>query len=161
MSKIRELLKDENSVLAFDIDGVLAVMEWGEYHHFELDDEEWNRICGKGENGYTEDKVVKKMQSFLADRDMSRIYVITMVGQENEILFKKEFANKYYNIPKENVYCVNDNYEKKNILTKIKEKYPELEDYQLVMIDDTVKILNDVKTHTGFSTAHVSSFLDI
>ena len=34
MSKIREIINDENSILVFDIDGVLATMEWGEYNHF-------------------------------------------------------------------------------------------------------------------------------
>ena len=41
MSKIRELLKDPRSVLVFDVDGVLAVMEWGEYNHYGEDDETW------------------------------------------------------------------------------------------------------------------------
>ena len=41
MSRIKELLKDNNSVLVFDVDGVLAVLEFGERNHFGLNDEEW------------------------------------------------------------------------------------------------------------------------
>ena len=161
MSKIRELLKDENSVLIFDVDGVLALMEWGIYNHYALNDEEWAKACDNGVNAYTEDKVCNKMKSFLANRDMSRIYVITSIGSLNEAEFKKEFVNKYYNIPKENFFCVKHNNEKTEQIFKIKEKYPELSDYNIVMIDDTVSILNDVMENTKFSTAHVSSFLDI
>ena len=53
---------------------------------------------------------------------------------------------------------------KKNKIDKlkiIKEKYPELEDYKIVMIDDTVEILNVIMDNTNFSTVHISTFLDI
>jgi hypothetical protein len=161
MSKIKELINDNNSVLVFDVDGVLAMLEWGEYNHYKLNDDEWNKACSEGINSYTEDRVSKKMQDFLSHKNMNRIYAITRVGDNNEIEFKKEFLNKYYNILKENVYGVKENTEKKNYLFKIKEIYPELENKQIVMIDDTVDILNDVMENTNFSTAHISSFLDI
>ena len=161
MNKIKELLNDKDSVLVFDVDGVLALMEWGTYNHYELDDEEWTRICDEGINGYTEDKVCKTMKNFLKNKDMGRIYVITTVGNNNEGEFKREFVNKYYNIPKENVYLVEDNSKKTEELKKIKEKYPELEDYKIAMVEDTVDILNDIMAKTGFSTIHISSFLDI
>lgn len=161
MSKIKELLKDEESILVFDIDGVLALLELGEYNHFGLNDEEWFKECEKGINYYTQDKVINKMKNFLSSRDMSRIYVVTVIGHDNEWDFKKEFANKYYKIFKENVYCVKRNKDKKDILFKIKESYPALEDYKIVMIDDTVAVLNDIMENTNFSTVHISSFLDI
>ena len=101
------------------------------------------------------------MQEFLKTRDMSRIYVITAVGNNNEGEFKREYANKYYNIPKENVFFVSRNIEKTEQLKKIKEKYPELENYRIVMVDDTVKILDHIMNNTEFSTVHISSFLDI
>lgn len=161
MAKIKELLKDNNSVLVFDVDGVLAVMEWGTYNHFDLNDDEWTKECAEGVNTYTEDKVCKKIKEFLRDKDMNRIYVITRVGNNNEGEFKREFVNTYYNIPKENVYYVEDNAEKKNVLFKIKEDYPELENSKIVMIEDTVDVLNDIMENTNFSTVHISSFLDI
>ena len=161
MSKIKELLKDKDSVLVFDIDGVLAALEFGEYNHYLLNDNDWNKATSSGMNFYNEDKVCDKIKTFLSDKDMSRIYVITTVGNNNEGEFKKEFANKYYNIPKDNVHCVEDNSRKVIELMKIKEEYPELDDYKIVMIDDTVSILSDIMEKTKFSTAHVSSFLDI
>ena len=161
MSKIKDLLNDEESVLVFDIDGVLAVLEFGEYNHFNDSDEEWFENCSKGKNPYKEDKVVYKIKNFLKNKDMSRIYVITAIGHINEWEFKKEFAYKYYNIPKENVFYVKKDSEKKEKILEIKKKYPELEDYKIVMIDDTTKILTDIMENTKFSTAHISSFLDI
>ena len=157
MSKIKELLNDKKSVLVFDVDGVLALMEFGEYNHYtSSDDDEWISAIDKGINFYTEDKVSKTMQSFLKDKDMNRVYVITTSGSNKEGEHKKDFVNKYYNILKENVYYVDKNTKKTNVIKQIKSKYPKLEDKYIVMIDDTVNILNDIMRNTEFSTAHIS-----
>lgn len=161
MNKIKELLKDENSILVFDVDGVLAIMEWGIYNHFILNDSDWNKACEEGKIAYNEEKVSGKMKKFLENKDMSRIYVITRAISDQERALKKEFANKYYNILKENIFYVKDNKDKVIKLLEIRNKYPELQDYQIIMVEDTVSILNDVMEKTNFSTAHISSFLDI
>ena len=62
MSKIKDLLKENDTVLVFDIDGVLAVLEFGKFNHYELDDIEWSKATEAGISYYTEDKVSKKMQ---------------------------------------------------------------------------------------------------
>ena len=161
MSRIKELLKDGNSILVFDVDGVLALLEFGERTHYEMNDELWKQANELGINYYTEEKVSKKMQNFLKDKNMNNIYVITTVGNNNEGEFKREYVNKYYNIKKENVIYVSDNSEKTTEIIKIKEKYPNILDEQIIMIDDTTDILSDIMEHTNFSTAHISSFLDI
>jgi hypothetical protein len=61
----------------------------------------------------------------------------------------------------ENVYWVRKETEKKEKLQEIKSFYKDLPDYKLVMIDDSVTILSDVMDNTGFSTMHISSFLDV
>ena len=38
MSHIKELLNDKESVLVFDVDGVLALLEWGKYNHYNEND---------------------------------------------------------------------------------------------------------------------------
>lgn len=161
MTKIREVLNDNESVLVFDIDGVLAVMEWGEYNHYGQDDDTWAKMYESEANYYTEDFVCKKMQEFLKKKDKQKIFVITKAFTENEANDKKNFVYKYYGIPKENVYYVESNYDKSTILPEIKKKFPNLSDHKLVMIDDTVEVLTDVMEKTPFSTAHVSSFFDI
>lgn len=160
MSKIKELLNNEMSVLAFDVDGVLAVMEFGEHNHF-VDDNTWEQLVKDNINTYTEDKVSKKIKSFLDNKDKSRIYVITKVNGENELIQKKEYVSKYYNLLKDNVFGVEKDSDKVEEIIKIKDKYQELEDEKIIMIDDTVEILNDIMEKTNFSTAHISSFLDI
>lgn len=161
VSKIKELLKADDSVLVFDVDGVLAVCEFGEYTHFNLADEEWDALYKDGVSLYDESKVSPRMQDFLRNRDMSRVYVITASGSSYEGEDKRNFASKFYNVPKENVYYVGRDRNKLTILNKIKKRYPELEDYKLVMIDDTCSVLNEIMYNSGFSTAHISSFLDI
>ena len=160
MSRIKELLNDDTSVLVFDIDGVLAVMEFGNNNHF-IDEDEWNRLVGENNNFYTEDLVSKKMKDFLENKDKSRIYVITKVNDNNELIHKQEFASTYYGILKDNVYGVAKDSDKLEEIIKIKNRYNELDDSKIIMIDDTVEILNDIMENTKFSTAHISSFLDI
>ena len=158
---IKELLEDKEAVIAFDIDGVLAKIEWDEYNHFLYNDEEWGRACEEGKVEYGEDKVIKKIQDFLLKKDISRIYVVSRITSEAEIKMKIEFANKYYNIPKENIYFVRHNKEKVEKLFEIKKNYPELDNYKLAMVDDTVIVLNDILEKSDFSTVHISSFLDL
>ena len=161
MSKIKKLLNDNSCIIVFDIDGVLAVAEWGEHTHFALNDEDWTKACEKGINYYTEDKVSPKMQEFIKQKDNNKIFVITTAGCINEGELKKEFANKYYGILKENVYYVKNDKDKTEKLLDIKRKFPKLKDEKIIMVDDTMSILNDVMEKTNFSTAHISSFLDI
>ena len=160
MSKIRELLNDKESVLVFDVDGVLAVMEWGEYNHYGEDDEAWTHMYDSKSNYYTEKYVSQRMQSFLKTRDLSNVYVITKAFCENEADDKKDFLLKYYGIQKENVYYVKNNFDKSNVLVEIKKNHPNLPDNKLIMIDDTVEVLTNIMDNTPFSTAHISSFLD-
>ena len=161
MSKIKELLNDKDSVLVFDVDGVLAVLEFSEYNHYYANNCAWDKFVNGGNNLFTKDKVSKKMQKFLKNKDKSRVYVITAIGINKEGEYKKEFLKKYYGIFPENVYYVDRSNDKRSIILEIKKKYPELEDYKVIMIDDTTDILTDIQEHTNFSTAHISSFLDI
>ena len=160
MSKIREILNDDESVLVFDIDGVLAVMEWGEYNHYGEDDETWTKMYEEKANYYTEEFICKRMQDFLKNKDKEKVYVITKAFSENEAEDKKDFVEKYYGIKRNHVYYVRNNFDKSNVLVEIKKKYPELSNHKLVMIDDTVEVLTNIMDNTPFSTAHVSSFLD-
>ena len=160
MSKIKELLKDKDSVIAFDVDGVLAKIEFGENTHF-VNDVHWNYILKNNMNTYTEDKVSKKMQDFIKTKNIDNIYVITKVNHENEYIQKIDYCNKFYNIKKENIFYVKEDSEKAKVLLKIKENYKELEDEKIIMVDDTTNVLTDVMNNTNFSTAHISTFLDI
>jgi hypothetical protein len=161
MNKAKELLNDKNSVLVFDIDGVLALMEWGDHTHFGETDEEWAASYDNADTLYTEECVIKKMQNYLKDKDMSRIYSITRVWNEKELEDKKNYAFNNYGIPKDHVFGVYSNKEKLDVLHQIKSEYPELKDEQLVMIDDTADVLTIIMENSDFSTVHVSTLMDL
>ena len=161
MSKIRELLKDPNSVLAFDVDGVLAVMEWGEYNHYGEDDSIWASMVESGLYLYTEQYVVRKMQDFIRGKNKDNIYAISKVFTEFELEDIKHFLSEYYGIKPEHVYAVKNNHEKADVLDRIRKIHPNINNHQLIMIDDTPEVLTNIMETTRYSTAHVSSFLDM
>ena len=70
-SKIKELFKDPKTVYIFDVDGVLAPIEYGEYTHYELDDEAWARELLK-EDFYQDRMPFKAFQVFLKDKEESK-----------------------------------------------------------------------------------------
>ena len=161
MSKIRELLNDPNSVLAFDVDGVLAVMEWGEYNHYGEDDTTWASMHKSGLYLYTEQYVVRKMQDFIKGKNKDNIYAISKVFTEFELEDKKHFLSEYYGINPEHVYAVKNNLEKADVLDRIRRFHPNISNHQLIMIDDNPEVLTNIMDKTKYSTAHISSFLDM
>lgn len=160
MSEISNIINDKDSILVFDVDGVLAKLEFGKYNHF-MSDEEWENANLNGINCYDESKVIKKMQDFLKTRNMDNIYVATVVTcGDDEGMNKIEYLVKYYGIHKENIYYVPSNNDKLEVMLKIKEKYPNISPRSIVLIDDTIEILNNIMNSSEFTTAHISSFID-
>ncbi len=157
-SKIKELFKDPKTVYIFDVDGVLAPIEYGEYTHYELDDEAWARELLK-EDFYQDRMPFKAFQEFLKDKEKSKVYVATKVMNEIEKQQKICFLEKNYGILKENIFEVYKNEEKLDVIKKIKEEYPLLDAKYFVMIDDSIEVLNHIMENSEFSTVHVSSFL--
>lgn len=158
-SKIKDLFLEENTVYIFDVDGTLVPLEFGEYNHYSLNDEEWAKRLQE-KDFYCENRPVKVFQEFLKEKDKSRIYVATKVMNEIELTQKKKFLQKQYGILSENVFSVYENREKLDVMRKIQTFYPELEEKYFVMIDDTVEVLNHIMDHSSFSTVHISSFFD-
>lgn len=156
-SKIKELFKDEKCVYCFDVDGVLVPMEFGEYNHYVFDDEKWEEELHNNDF-YQNVRPNKIIQKFLENKDMSRVYVITRAIDEVELNQKRNFAFKYYGIVPNNVYIVYSDDEKLNVMKEIHKFYNGLEDKYMVMIDDTVNVLNNIMDNSSYSTVHVSSF---
>lgn len=161
MSEIKNIIKDEKSILAFDVDGVLAALEFGLYNHYSLNDEEFNKKNEEGINYYTEDLVIKRMQKFLNSKNNERLYIISTIGSENEGKFKKEYILKYYNIKEENIFFVKNDNKKLDLLNKIKEINNISNLKNIVMIDDSINVLNYIMDNSDYSTVHISSFLDL
>lgn len=159
ISKIKDLFDMNETVYFFDVDGVLAVLEFGIYNHFDLDDDSWI-LKTKEEDLYQNVRVNKTIQRFLNDKDKSRVYVITRSATVEEFECKKKFANINFGILYDHIYMVDDFDEKLNVMNEIKNLYPTIEDKFFVMIDDSVGVLNNIKEHSNYSTVHVSSFFE-
>ena len=158
-SKIRDLFQNGNTVYIFDVDGVLARLEYGEYNHYYYDDEAWSKMIYE-KDYYKDVRAFETMQKFLANKDMKRVYVATKVMNEEEHRQKVSFLNRNYGILADHVFLVYQNDEKLDVILKIKENYPNLEDKYFVMIDDSVDGLNHIMANSSFSTDHVSSFIE-
>lgn len=157
-SKIKDLLENPQSVFVFDVDGVLAPIEYGEYNHYFYDDEKWATYL-KTENPYQKVRPFKTMQEFIKKLNKENVYVITKVMNDLETEYKKDFVLKNYQIDQTHLFAVSNENDKVIILTEIKKRYPHLKDKYLIMIDDTVNVLNNVMEKSAFSTIHISSFL--
>ena len=90
---------------------------------------------------------------------MKRVYVATKVMNEEKHRQKVSFLNRNYGILADHVFLVYQNDEKLDVILKIKENYPNLEDKYFVMIDDSVDVLNHIMDNSSFSSVHVSSFM--
>lgn len=158
MSKMKEIFSNPDTVYVFDVDGVLVRMEFGEYNHYTLNDEDWAEAI-KSKDFYETMAPISTMQDFLKDKDMSRVYVATKVMNEIEKQQKIDFLRKHYHILPDHVFEVYHNHEKLEVMKKVQDFYPGLPDKNFVLIDDTVDVLTYVMEHSHFSTVHNSSFL--
>ena len=157
-SKIKELFENEKTIYFFDLDGVLAPLEYGEYNHYYYNDEEWAKELVKTDF-YANIPPFKTMQNFIEKKKKENIYVITKVMNDIELDQKKKFLIKNYHILENHIFLVYENHEKLEKMKDLKKEYPNLEDKYFVMIDDTVDVLNHIMEHSSFSTVHISSFL--
>lgn len=164
MSKIIENLKKEEKVIVFDFDGVLGSYEYTDMNHaIDMPDEEWDEYVEKFNPLEDSSKIrpFKTLQKFLKEKDMSRVYVCSVAGGKAEESAKMKFAMNHYNIPKENIFFVPDKTKKLDFLKYLhEEKYPELKESDIAMVEDTVKTLNQIFNNSDFMTVHVTSFMD-
>ena len=89
-SKIKDLFADAKTIYIFDVDGVLARLELGEYNHYFYNDEMWEKAL-QSHNFYDEMRPIISMQDFIQKRNKERIYVATKVYNELEYQQKISF----------------------------------------------------------------------
>lgn len=165
MSRIRELLIDPKSVLVFDVDGVLAAYEYGAHNHNACTDEEWMKyMCSH--KPYRHARPLKTIQNFLKylknnGHDMNRIFVCTQCFGEEELNEKKYFVVNNYPIHIANIYKVESEEEKLTALNFIHDSiFPDVPDENIIMIDDTAAVLTHIQNNSGYSTVHISTFME-
>ena len=159
MSKIPELIKDNNTILVFDVDGTLAKMEYGEYNHFDLDDDSWTKLLETGEAMYPDDQAIPTMVEYMKTRDMNNVYVCSKSYSDNEDNLKIRFLKDVFNIIEDHIYFVSDNKDKLKILDIIKGIKQIEDDHKIAIVDDSLEVLTYVKENSNYSTIHISSFM--
>lgn len=146
--------KLKNSIVVFDVDGVLAGYEFGENCHYaETWDEAFVSPC---DNPYCHVRPLPTLQHFIQEMKPENIYVCS-VASEIEKEAKSDFVTQNYRIRKKNIHFVADKSQKIEVLRKIKS---EREDLPIAIVDDTVKTLDQIHQEGGFMTIHVTSFFD-
>lgn len=156
--ELMQFLRKQNTILVFDIDGVLAPFEYGVHCHNACLDSEWNSYI-QIHDVYGETRPVKTLQELIRQKNNDCIFVCSQ-ADENEKPRKIKFVTDHYGILKNHIYFVKHSLEKLDCLKAIHQNwFPQGRPEQIVLIEDTVKTLNYVQENSRFSTVHISSFL--
>lgn len=159
-STIMKWMEEQESVIVFDVDGVLGAFEFGKHCHNGCLDEEWDEYI-KEKNPYDTIRPIKSIQCWIQKyKDPSHVFVCAASGSDLEDKQKIGFVLNHYDIPESNIYMVRSKLDKLNILNEIHEKpFPGLDSSRIIMMDDTIKTLTFIQENSGYSTAHISSFI--
>lgn len=163
-SKIESLIYDEDSVVLFDIDGVLAKYEFGEHNHNLCSDEEWdNNVEYYAPTIYDSAKPVELFQRLIRNKKPGTVYTCS-VAKGDERYAKISFVRRFYDIPEENILFVESKDKKLFAMeaTRLQKRMQgfQIPDEKFIMVDDSVKVLTHIQENSNFSTCHVSSFLE-
>lgn len=91
---------------------------------------------------------------------MEGIFICSQAN-EAEKPGKKKFVTDHYGVLENHIYFVQESLGKLDSLREIHRTwFPWLCPEMIVLIDDTVKILNHVQENSQFATVHISSFLE-
>jgi phosphoglycolate phosphatase-like HAD superfamily hydrolase len=159
--KLREILTNEDKVIIWDVDGVLAAYEYGERNHNACLDLEWDEYL-KEHDVYETARPLATLQRWMAEHASSkRMFVCTTASNMEEFKRKAAFVIRNYPIQEKSIFMVKDQTEKLDIIKQIHNTYfPELEEQYVIVVDDTVKILTHVQENSGYSTIHISAFIN-
>lgn len=164
MRNIIEKLKEENTVVVFDFDGVLGSYEYKEGNHvISPNADKWNKFV-KEQHPYKDTSIIrlfKVLKEFIKHKNISDIYVCSCTLSKEERDGKLEYVQREYGILPENVKFVKHKEDKLTYLWQLhNEKYPYLKENQIAMIEDDVPTLDDIMKYSSFMTVHISSFLN-
>lgn len=155
MSKILDYLAEPETAVVFDIDGVLAVYEFGDLVHSACRDDEWESYM-RSHNPYQDVPPVSQIQDFVAHKDPDRVFACS-VGADYEEEGKRSFVLANYAIPQDNIRIVRDKKDKLKFLEDVADKL-DLPQERVAIVEDTVKTLDKIYDKTDFTTVHISSF---
>lgn len=140
--------------MVFDIDGVLAAYEFGDFCHTTP---EWGPEVFKSvdDNPYVNIPPLPVFQEFIRTMPKENVYVCSVAGCEEQPA-KGAFVTRNYDVFPENIIFVDKKDKKLQALQSIRDKHPGME---VALVDDTVKTLDNIwLADSSIRTIHVSSF---
>lgn len=157
MSTLMNFLLQPDTVIFFDVDGVLAPYEFGDCRHC-ISDEEWDRKMEAGEDMYSTVSPIKLFQKFIKRKGTDNVYVCSKAHPE-EYASKTKFCMDGYGIPYDHIALVPTK-ESKIATVETFADVNDIPEEKIAMVEDTVGTLDLFAKYTNCSTVHVSSFLD-
>lgn len=160
LSPILKLMANPEVAVVFDIDGVLAIYEFGSEErpgHSACCDEDWETYVRESDP-YRNARPIAAIQRFVAAKaaiDPARVFACS-VAADYEEPGKRAFVARHYAIPDDNVTMVRKKDDKLAFLEYLAIRYG-LDRRNIVLVEDTTKTL-DAADAAGFSTCHVTSF---
>ncbi len=154
MSALIDYLLEPQTAVVFDIDGVLAVYEFGELGHSAVPDGDWEAYV-RTHDPYASSRPVAEIQEFVRRKGPERVFACS-VAQDFEAPGKRAFVCNNYGIPADHVRLVPDKPLKTAFLHKVVRELS-IPTRRVALVEDTVKTL-DAACAEGFTTVHVTSF---
>lgn len=154
MTRAIEFLMEPNTIVVFDIDGVLAPYEFTPRCHSVIDDDEWFELVKSGDP-YGALPPVKLIQRMIEEKGPDNVYVCSVSCTE-EYEGKQRFVEKNYAVEPSHIRFVDSKGDKLNALRQIAAERG-VEESQVAMVEDTVKTLDAIARASDFATIHVSS----
>lgn len=153
MSKLIDYLLEDDTVLVFDVDGVLAPYEFGDLVHSACPDDDWETYVRENDP-YAHIDPVPLIQDLIAAKSPERVFACS-VAMPYEEAGKRAFVTSNYAIPEDHVVMVASKADKLAELGRLAAAFG-VAPLRIALIEDTVKTL-DLAYEKGFCTVHVSS----
>ena len=102
--KMMDYLLEKETITVFDIDGVLAVYEFGDCRHG-VDDKTWEDSFAEDDNPYIQAAPIPKLQEFVKKKGTDNVYVCSQASL-HEQKPKLDFVKGNYGIPEDHVFFV-------------------------------------------------------
>ena len=149
-------LLEKETIVVFDVDGVLAPYEFGDKKHC-ISDEKWDEMLEKEIDVYSNVQPIKVLQKFIKIKGTENVYVCS-VSSIKEYDSKVAFCMKKYSIPEDHIMLVKYKTDKVSFLDALS-KIMNLPHNEIALVEDTVETLDQV-AKKGYCTVHISSFFN-
>ena len=144
--------------LFFDMDGVLAPQLYLPRTNGEIDFVNSNYFENLPVLECTSHKIHDLIFNY--EFDISKIYILSATPNNIVAEEKKLWLEKHYGfIPKENIFFVNQGMYKAEMFRDLA-KYLKLKPETMCLVDDTMSIVEDVRTKYKMDSIHISHFLN-